>query len=511
MKKQHEMTAATLLTSIFLLFSAAAPIRPAGAFDAREAGEIREGLRAPTSIDVSGDRIALLEPFFGRILVYTPSGRIDRRVDFRGDAVSLARITGAEYLFCDRKSGAVRLINVDTGAQRVFFDGGAAGIDPVDLIVRDGECLILDGSGRAIVTTDRSGAVTGTMIPELPSGVMPGAVTSFAFDPARDRFLLFDQVNSRLLLFRSDGRYEGTFCSFGAADGTVSRGGEIACDEDGFVYVADRFQGRIAVFDRAGRFAGNIGGAASGGARFANPAGVALDRNLLYVVSTESGSVGIFSVRKDAAEGAASAASTVAPVSNDTVDVATVEFVARLDVPVDRVAASLVDIEIASAADSATIVSGAVGLALAEIAGDGGGGDVLIRWTPDTPLTGGMPYTWRVRVGMEEEPGEWSKRERFHAGSLWREYILEQNIPNPFNPVTTISFILPETADASLVIYNLSGREIWSRSFGAMSPGPHQVEWNGTDADGNHVASGVYFFRLTAGEFSRARKMVLAR
>ncbi|MGD1048349.1 MAG: M1 family aminopeptidase [Candidatus Krumholzibacteriaceae bacterium] len=88
---------------------------------------------------------------------------------------------------------------------------------------------------------------------------------------------------------------------------------------------------------------------------------------------------------------------------------------------------------------------------------------------------------------------------------------LAQNFPNPFNPATTIEFALPEPAAASLRIYDAAGRLVRVLAAGALSRGTYVRTWDGTDASGRAVSSGVYFYRLDAGAFSRTRKMVLLR
>ena len=97
------------------------------------------------------------------------------------------------------------------------------------------------------------------------------------------------------------------------------------------------------------------------------------------------------------------------------------------------------------------------------------------------------------------------------AGSIdWSfvptEYALHNNYPNPFNPVTTLSYDLPMANNVKIVIYNLMGQEIRRWEFQAQTAGYHQVIWNASN-----VASGIYFYRLQAGDFVQTRKMVLLK
>ena len=86
------------------------------------------------------------------------------------------------------------------------------------------------------------------------------------------------------------------------------------------------------------------------------------------------------------------------------------------------------------------------------------------------------------------------------------EYTLERAYPNPFNPVTTLSFAIPIDAEVSLSIYNLQGREVSTLISGYMDAGYHSVVWN---ADSH--ASGVYFVKMVAGEFVNTQKLMLVK
>ena len=86
------------------------------------------------------------------------------------------------------------------------------------------------------------------------------------------------------------------------------------------------------------------------------------------------------------------------------------------------------------------------------------------------------------------------------------QFILYQNYPNPFNPGTAIKFYLPKSANVSLKIFNLLGQEITSIMAGYQSAGEHEIRWIATG-----LPSGVYFCRLTAGEFSIAKKLILQK
>lgn len=87
---------------------------------------------------------------------------------------------------------------------------------------------------------------------------------------------------------------------------------------------------------------------------------------------------------------------------------------------------------------------------------------------------------------------------------------LFQNYPNPFNPGTIIPYQIAEGADVQLLIYNTLGQRIRTLVHGFMPPGVHRVRWDATDDRGQGVGAGLYFYRLTAGDYSQTGKMVLA-
>lgn len=97
------------------------------------------------------------------------------------------------------------------------------------------------------------------------------------------------------------------------------------------------------------------------------------------------------------------------------------------------------------------------------------------------------------------------------AGSLPTEFALEQNYPNPFNPSTQIGFALPADADVELSVFNVLGQKVTTLAFGRMPAGNHTVTWQGTASDGTQVASGIYFYRITAGSFAETKKMMLLK
>ncbi|MGE5499252.1 MAG: T9SS type A sorting domain-containing protein [Syntrophothermus sp.] len=88
---------------------------------------------------------------------------------------------------------------------------------------------------------------------------------------------------------------------------------------------------------------------------------------------------------------------------------------------------------------------------------------------------------------------------------------LAQNVPNPFNPATSIKFQIPFSTGVTIKIYDLLGREIATLMNEEKAAGSYIAYWNGRDSYGQNASSGVYFYKLTAGSSSETRKMNLLR
>lgn len=87
-----------------------------------------------------------------------------------------------------------------------------------------------------------------------------------------------------------------------------------------------------------------------------------------------------------------------------------------------------------------------------------------------------------------------------------KNYSLSQNYPNPFNPQTSIKFTLPKRVNLTLKVYNMLGAEVKTVAEGVHNAGEYNIIF-----DGSNLSSGIYFYRLTAGEFTETRKMMLVK
>ena len=89
-----------------------------------------------------------------------------------------------------------------------------------------------------------------------------------------------------------------------------------------------------------------------------------------------------------------------------------------------------------------------------------------------------------------------------------KDYKLYNNFPNPFNPSTKIAFELPKASHVKLVIYDVVGREVAQIADGDYPAGYSELTWNGMNMNGQQVSSGVYFYRISAGKWSKVMKML---
>ena len=102
-------------------------------------------------------------------------------------------------------------------------------------------------------------------------------------------------------------------------------------------------------------------------------------------------------------------------------------------------------------------------------------------------------------------------RRNDNAVNVVNEFELGNNYPNPFNPVTTISYKVPQASDISIVIYNALGQKIRNLVNGTVQQGSHLVQWNGRNDSGSMMPSGIYFYVLEAGNSRITKKMVLMK
>lgn len=97
------------------------------------------------------------------------------------------------------------------------------------------------------------------------------------------------------------------------------------------------------------------------------------------------------------------------------------------------------------------------------------------------------------------------------SSDIPNKFELGQNYPNPFNPTTTIKFNVAKTSNVSIKIYDVMGKLVYTLVNQRMIPGKYDVKWTSVNNEGQFVATGVYFYRIEAGDFTDVKKMVLVK
>jgi hypothetical protein len=118
-----------------------------------------------------------------------------------------------------------------------------------------------------------------------------------------------------------------------------------------------------------------------------------------------------------------------------------------------------------------------------------------------------LAYYTRIQQKYTPPPSAVDQTEIFGPA----KFSLEQNYPNPFNSETMISFALAKKERVSLRIYDTLGRLIYTVVDQTLPEGSHKFGWNGHNNEGLSVPSGLYFYKLNAGEFNSTRKLLLIK
>jgi len=120
-----------------------------------------------------------------------------------------------------------------------------------------------------------------------------------------------------------------------------------------------------------------------------------------------------------------------------------------------------------------------------------------------------------VRLTTQASSGIGDGDENASSASLPRAFSMAQNYPNPFNPSTSIAYDVPagneDGVDVKLEVYNVRGQRVAILVDAVKTPGSYVVQWNGKDDEGRTAGSGIYIYRIKAGDFSSTRKMVILK
>ena len=96
-------------------------------------------------------------------------------------------------------------------------------------------------------------------------------------------------------------------------------------------------------------------------------------------------------------------------------------------------------------------------------------------------------------------------------GSIPKKFSLSQNYSNPFNMETDIQYELPEAIQVNLTIYNAMGQKVKTLVSQKQEAGKYVAHWNGRDAAGNDLPSGIYVYKLQTAKFFDAKKLILVK
>ena len=136
-------------------------------------------------------------------------------------------------------------------------------------------------------------------------------------------------------------------------------------------------------------------------------------------------------------------------------------------------------------------------------------------YSPDYEATGTDTVRAYISDGEDRVVHQWIVRIAVYIVGVEPEtpkaYRLRPNYPNPFNPETTIRYDVAESGVVRLSVHALTGQHIRTLVDGERAAGSYSVVWDGRDDSGKVVASGVYLYRMVAGEFTAVRKLVLIR
>lgn len=120
------------------------------------------------------------------------------------------------------------------------------------------------------------------------------------------------------------------------------------------------------------------------------------------------------------------------------------------------------------------------------------------------PVTFNGPYCWTVNSLSDV-------KQLNNDVTLPTDYQLGQNYPNPFNPSTRFDFALPRYSQVKIDIFNVLGQKIKTLADGEYEAGRYSVTWDGVDDKGVATATGIYFYRMNAGEFQETKKLMLLK
>ena len=148
-------------------------------------------------------------------------------------------------------------------------------------------------------------------------------------------------------------------------------------------------------------------------------------------------------------------------------------------------------------------------------------------WTVYNTSNSGLPYNTVTSLAIDGSSNKWigtymgglavyneggvvSVEENPTSEIIPNKYLLSQNYPNPFNPITTINWQMPKAGLVTLKIYDVLGSEVATLVNEEKPAGTYELNWNASSAEGG-LPSGVYFYKLSAGNYVETKKMILLK
>lgn len=482
------------------------------AFNITHIGSIDDNLFAPTSMTITQDKIAVLEPFSKEIKIFSSDGLVSHKVNFSGHAHGLTVLNGY-YFFCDLNENKIIAINSNSSEQLDLFEDKFLFVDPVDISVCNGKLTILDAGLSAIFQFDQYFNLSRTIPIKNSRDEQIHTLTSFDYHEKKGMFIIFDQVRSAVMTIDETGKFLTEFGSYGSALGEITRGGDILLTPDNIIVITDRYQNRILAYHLDGKFLGHFDLNATSHSAVNIPSGMALDNNgLLFVASTEGANIQIFQIAASISESESITAELMYPILNDTVSNENIKMIVSTEIEEinNKIIGFDFELYVNESLESPLYKTEKVTPIITQ--------DSVTNfmryvgeWVLGEKLGPNSTYDWRSRIRFTDSTSQWSELGSFKTGSLPIEYNLSQNYPNPFNPTTNIAFSIPEQTHVKLEIFNIIGQKINSLVDTELTAGNHEIKWDGTNKNGRAVATGLYFYRLSTENFVQSKKMVMIK
>ncbi len=497
---------------IYLLFSTLFLSIPLSlsAVEIEYLGALESNITAPTSITVDNNSLTLLEPFSKEIKIFTANGLFQQKLHIHGDANSVNKLSDNEYLYCDLDAHIVAYVDLSLGLQTDYFKNIYTFLNPIDIIIDD-KIYVLDAESKQILVFSKQKVLLSTIQLQDNNGTEILFPNSFAKNSITGNYYVLDQLTSKIWILQPDGTFILSFSTFGGAAGEITRGGEISVSSKGLVYISDRYQNRVLIFTKDGKYLDMIPNSNTN-VNFNLPTGVSVDENdVLYVASTENSKIQMFHISASSTETEAVSMEQLRPLANDTVQSEDIEFFVRATAPLTT-EIRYIDFELYTLSDSTSPIATQLGVVPTETF------DSLLnitfytaQWVTTELLKDDSEYKWRTRVHTQDTVNSWSSFQMFATSGVPLSFSLAQNYPNPFNPSTTINFTLSKESDVTIKVFNLNGQNVITLVDKSLPAGKHTVNWSGKNTNGQQSATGIYFYRLTADTFVETKKMVLLK